>query len=118
VCIMLLAVLHCMYNFSFLVPASWWKIRSFLWHDFVAFSPESVEVHLVHGHDWARLVSSQLFNELFTACSPEHLVAANQHNKLGETRRKSGGSRDGKIVEKASNYLTKNLPLKVSLQYQ
>lgn len=83
------------------------------------YASGSVEVHLVHGHDWVKLVSSQLFNELFAACSPEHLVAAaaKLRNKHGGARRKSDGSKDGKIIEKTSNYLAENLSSKVCSMY-
>jgi len=77
--------------------------------------PESVEVHLVHCHDWIKLVSSQLFNELFSSCSVNYLVSSYLQSRVNPLKSCNINGRN--VSLNASNYLTQNLWEKVSEQF-
>ena len=83
------------------------------WSDVLCDVWNSVEVHLRHPHSWVQLVSVQLFNELFSACPPEHTVT--HYLKSAKLDLRSEPLISSKSLSKTSAYLSANLPRKLHI---
>ena len=83
------------------------------WSDVLCDVWDSVEVHLQHPHNWVQLVSVQLFNELFSACPPEHCVL--QYMENSKSNLKSKAAMSSKTLSKSNEYLTVDLPRKLHI---
>jgi len=70
----------------------------------------SIEAHLAHPHSWVQLVSVQLYNDMFAACSPEKTMAQYIENVKSNPR--CGTS---KVLSTSSEYLTVDLPRKLHI---
>lgn len=82
------------------------------WSDVLCEVWNSVEVHLRHPHSWVQLVSVQLFNEMFTACPPEHTIALYVQNCMSPNPRNKH-SLPSKASSRSSEYLTMDLQRKL-----
>ena len=81
------------------------------WSDVFHDVWNSVEADLKHPHSWVQLVSVQLFNEMFTACPPEHTVALYLQNSRSDFHGKASMSL--KTLSRSSEYLMIELPKKL-----
>lgn len=81
------------------------------WSDVLCDVWNCVEVHLQRPHSWVQLVSVQLYNEMFNACPPEHIIAHYRQNTNSDLWIDVSTS----LKSRSSEYLSKELQKKLHI---